>query len=231
MTLRLGVLASGEGTNLEAILAAIATGDLDAEVAVVICNVPDAKVLHRAEAAGVPTVCLDHRAYESREAFDADMVEALIAHRVAWVALAGFMRLVTPKMIEALDGRILNIHPSLLPAFPGLRAPAQAVARGVKVSGCTVHLVDTGTDTGPILAQAVVPVHPDDDDASLGRRIQAQEHRLYPRVLQWIAEGRLVRSDGRAHLRDLPAAGDALTVPALVAAGPQAASTPPEEPR
>lgn len=213
MSLRLGVLASGAGTNLSAIHEAVVAGRLDAVVAVVVCNVPGADVLDRAAAAGLPSVCIDHRDHARREDFDAAVVASLREHRVEWVVLAGFMRLITPTLIDAFEGRVLNIHPSLLPAFPGIRAATQAVDHGVKISGCTVHLVDSGTDTGPILAQAAVPVRPDDDAGRLGRRIQAEEHRLYPQVLQWIAEGRLVRSGGRAYLDGAPMDDDALRVP------------------
>jgi phosphoribosylglycinamide formyltransferase-1 len=136
-------------------------------------------------------VFLDPKAFSARAEYDRALVEALQAHDVAWVCLAGYMRLVTPTFLQAFPGRILNVHPALLPAFPGLHAVRQALAYGVKVTGCTVHLVDEGTDTGPIVAQAVVPVLPGDDEASLSQRIQREEHRLYPEVLQAAAEGRL----------------------------------------
>lgn len=189
--LTLGVLVSGSGTNLAAILRAVAEGTLDAKVAVVLSNKADAKGLERARAAGVPAVHLDHRAYGSREAFDAAIVEVLRAHGVTCVVLAGFMRIVTPVLLSAFPLRVVNIHPSLLPAFPGVAAQAQAVAYGVRVSGCTVHLVDAGTDTGPILAQEAVPVLEGDDAASLAARILEKEHELLPKVLSWIAAGRV----------------------------------------
>ena len=211
--LRLGVLVSGSGTNLQAIAEACAGGRLDAEVGVVISNVPGAGALARARSAGIPAVVVDHRAHPDRDAFEHAVVEVLRAHGVEWVVLAGFMRLFGPVVLAAWPEHIVNIHPSLLPAFPGLHAPRQAVRKGVRVAGCTVHLVDAGTDTGPILAQAVVPVRPDDDADALQARIQTQEHRLYPQVLQWISEGRLRRENGRAWLEGAPLPGGAFVVP------------------
>jgi phosphoribosylglycinamide formyltransferase-1 len=192
----LGVLASGGGTNLQAILDAIAAGSLDARVAVVIANVPGAGALDRARAAGVETLTIDHKAYADRRAFDSAVVEALRARGVQVVVLAGFMRVVTSVLLDAFPWRVVNIHPALLPCFPGIHAQAQALRHGVRVAGCTVHFVDGGTDTGPIIAQAAVPVLEDDDVASLTARILEQEHRLLPSVLQWIAEDR-VRVEGQ----------------------------------
>jgi phosphoribosylglycinamide formyltransferase-1 len=191
MTLRLGVLVSGSGTNLQAILDAVASGHLDAEVRVVISNVASARGLERARRAGVPAVALDHKRYDSREAFDTAVVDILRAHGVDHVVLAGFMRLLTRVLLSAFPLRVINIHPGLLPAFPGVHAQKQALDYGVRVAGCTVHLVDLGTDTGPVLAQAVVPVFDDDDEAALTKRILAKEHELLPAVLQWFAEGRV----------------------------------------
>jgi phosphoribosylglycinamide formyltransferase-1 len=187
----LGVLVSGSGTNLQAILDAIAERRLGARIGVVVSNVATAKALDRARAAGALAVVLDHKAFASREAFDAAVVETLRAHGVGCVVLAGFMRLVTPVLLGAFPNRVVNIHPALLPAFPGVHAQRQALAYGVRVSGCTVHLVDAGMDTGPILAQATVPVLDDDDEDALGRRILDKEHELLPTVLQWIADGRV----------------------------------------
>jgi phosphoribosylglycinamide formyltransferase 1 len=187
----LGVLVSGTGTNLQAILDAIATRTLDARVALVVSNVPGAVALTRAEAAGVKTLALDHTKYPDRRAFDAAVVEALRAHGVELVVLAGFMRLLTDVLLDAYPMRIVNVHPALLPAFPGVHAQKQAFDYGVRVSGCTVHLVDAGTDTGPILAQTAVPVLEGDDEESLRLRILKEEHALLPRVLQWFAEGRV----------------------------------------
>ncbi|HEY2516227.1 MAG TPA: phosphoribosylglycinamide formyltransferase [Polyangiaceae bacterium] len=187
----LGVLVSGSGTNLQAILDAVAAGTLDAKVAVVVSNVAGAKALARAEKSGVPTVLLDHKGFVDRASFDAQLVEELRRRAVDYVVLAGFMRLLTPAFLDAFPMRVLNVHPGLLPAFPGVDAQAQALRYGVRVSGCTVHFVDSGTDTGPIVAQAVVPVLPGDDEDALRARILAEEHRLLPRVLQWCAEGRV----------------------------------------
>ncbi len=187
----LGVLVSGGGTNLQAILDAIDRRQLDARVAVVVSNNPGAGGLARAERAKIRTVVLDHRVYASREAFDHALVDALRAHGVEWVVLAGFMRIVTYVLLSAFPMRVVNIHPALLPSFPGVDAQKQALDHGVRVTGCTVHLVDAGTDTGPILAQRAVPVLEGDDVDSLKARILAAEHELLPEVLQRIAEGRV----------------------------------------
>src|SRR5712664_1501191 len=194
--MRLGVLASGSGSNLQAILDGCANGSIPAQVAVVICNVPGAKALQRAEAARVPTVLLDHKQFGSRDDYDRAVVAELHRHRVELVCLAGFMRLIGPVLLTEFQNKILNIHPSLLPAFPGLHAVRQALAARVRVSGCTVHVVDQGTDSGPILIQAAVPVLDGDTEESLAARILAQEHRIYPRAIQLVAEGR-VAVDGR----------------------------------
>lgn len=212
--IRLGVLASGGGTNLQAILDACGAGGtarrIDAEVAVVVSNVPTAGALDRARRAGVATEVLPSKGVPDREAYDLALVEVLRAHRVELVCLAGYMRLVTPAFLRAFGPtpasrgcpRVLNVHPGLLPSFPGLHAQRQCVDYGARFAGCTVHFVDEGTDTGPVIAQAVVPVLPDDDDAALAARILQQEHRLYPQAIQWLAEGRLsvegrrVRVDG-----------------------------------
>jgi phosphoribosylglycinamide formyltransferase-1 len=187
-----GVLVSGSGTNLQAILDAEREGRLGpARVRIVISNVAGARALERAERAGVPARVLSHKEYASREAYDDALVATLREAHVEIVALAGFMRLVTPRLLDAFPGKVLNIHPSLLPAFPGLHAQRQAVEHGVKVSGCTVHLVDTGLDAGPIVAQTAVPVMDEDDESSLTARILAEEHRLYPAVLRALAEGRV----------------------------------------
>jgi len=194
--MRIGVLASGSGSNLQAILDACASRAIPAQVAVVICNVADAKALQRAEAAGVPAVLLSHQKVASREEYDRQVVTALQKQSVELVCLAGFMRLITPVLLGAFQHRILNIHPSLLPAFPGLHAARQALAAGVRVSGCTVHVVDEGTDTGPIVIQAAVPVLDGDTEETLSARILVQEHRCYPRAIALWAEGR-VRIEGR----------------------------------
>ena len=194
----IGVLASGNGSNLQALIDA----PLPSPIAVVVVNNPDAKAKLRAERVDIPTVVVDHRKFDCRESFDRALVEALRGHGVEWVVLAGFMRIVGAPLLEAFQRRIVNIHPALLPAFPGLHAQAQALAAGVKVSGCTVHLVDAGVDTGPILAQTAVRVLPGDDVAALANRILRQEHRLLPRVVSALVSGSLVEDDDgcRVHL-------------------------------
>jgi phosphoribosylglycinamide formyltransferase-1 len=187
----LGVLVSGSGTNLQAILDAIAARKLDAEVGLVLSNVAGAGALERARGAGVPTAVIEHRGYPDRRAFDAGVVAALRERGVELVVLAGFMRIVTDVLLDAFPMRIVNVHPALLPSFPGVHGPRQAIAYGVRVSGCTVHFVDGGTDTGPIIAQEAVPVLEGDDEDALRLRILAREHELLPRALQWIAEGRV----------------------------------------
>jgi phosphoribosylglycinamide formyltransferase-1 len=193
-----GVLASGSGTNLEALIAAAARGELGpARIAAVGVNVPGCGALERAARNGIATFVLDHKAFASREGFDAALVETLRQHQVELVVLAGFMRLLTPVFLAAFPQRVVNIHPALLPAFPGTHAQKQALDYGVKFSGCTVHFVDSGTDTGPIIAQTVVPVLPQDDEDSLSMRILAEEHRLLPAVVKAVAEGR-VSVEGRS---------------------------------
>jgi phosphoribosylglycinamide formyltransferase-1 len=187
----LGVLVSGSGTNLQAVIDAVASGALRATIGVVISNVASAKALDRARAAGIPAVVIDHKAHANRESFDGAVVAELRSRGVSCVVLAGFMRLITPVLLDAFPHRVVNIHPSLLPAFPGVHSQGQALAYGVRITGCTVHLVDVGMDTGPILAQAAVPVLDGDDEATLRDRILAKEHELLPEVLQWIADGRV----------------------------------------
>lgn len=189
--MNLGVLVSGSGTNLQAILDAVAAGRLRAKIAVVISNVATAKALDRAKGANVPIAVVDHKTFTGREAFDAALVETLRAHQVDCVVLAGFMRLVTPVLLGAFPNRVVNIHPALLPAFPGVHAQRQALEYGARVTGCTVHFVDAGMDTGPIIAQSTVPVLDSDDEATLVARLLEKEHALLPEVLQWIADGRV----------------------------------------
>lgn len=196
MSARIGVLISGSGTNLQAILDVCADPAFPAEVACVLSNRRDARGLDRARAAGVPALWIPHRGKE-RPDFEREVIAALGAHGVEWVALAGFMRLLSPLFVGVFAGRLLNIHPSLLPAFPGLDAQRQAFDAGVRIAGATVHLVDPGTDTGPIIAQGAVPVLPGDDAEALQQRILAVEHRLYPMALRWAAEGRLHLEAGR----------------------------------
>lgn len=203
--LRIGALASGGGTNLQSIIDNCLSGQLDAEIALVISNNPDAGALKRAEAAGVPCVCINHRDFTSREEFDRTVVAALKEAGVGLVVLAGFMRLISEAFLEAFPGRIMNIHPALLPAFPGLHVQRKAIEYGARFSGCTVHFVDGGVDTGPIILQAVVPVLPDDTEQTLAARILVQEHKIYSRAIQLFAEERL-RIEGRLVKIDAPAA-------------------------
>ena len=185
----IGVLISGRGSNLQAIIDAIRSGTLDAHIAVVVSNRADAAGLKRATAAGLETVVVDHRECRSRESFDRALVDVLKARGVRLVCLAGFMRRLGPTFIDAFPNAILNIHPSLLPAFPGLDAQRQALAHGVHVSGATVHLVTTELDAGPIVLQRTVPVQRDDTVESLADRILALEHRLYPEAIRVVLDG------------------------------------------
>lgn len=189
--LRLGVLASGRGSNLQAIINASETGQIDAMVVVVISDVAEAYALERARTHGIDTAVVDPRVYNTHEDFDAAVIDLLRKHEVKLVCLAGFMRLLSPHLIREYRNRIMNIHPALLPAFPGLHAQRRALQYGLKFSGCSVHFVDEGVDTGPIIIQAVVPVLDDDTEEVLSARILAYEHQIYPRAIQLFAEGRL----------------------------------------
>jgi phosphoribosylglycinamide formyltransferase-1 len=212
--LALGVLISGRGTNLRALVDAIAAGRLTARVAVVLSNVADAEGVAWARAQGLAVVVVPHGASASREQFDTRVVEILRRHGVELVVLAGFMRVVTRVLLDAFPARVVNVHPALLPAYPGLHAARQALAHGVRVTGVTVHFVDDQVDHGPILAQAAVPVLPDDTEETLHARIQAQEHRLYPFALQLIAEGRVQLEGGRVRVAGgAPPEGTALLCP------------------
>jgi len=186
--LRLAVLASGKGSNLAAIADAIAQGTLKATIPVVIYNNPKAGVVSKAAHYGIPTVLLNHRDFDSREALDQAIVETVKAHDADWVIMAGWMRRVTAVLINAFPQRILNIHPSLLPSFPGVRAVEQALVAGTRLAGCTVHYVELVVDSGPIIMQAAVPVLPDDTPATLQARIQVQEHRIYPAAIAIAAQ-------------------------------------------
>jgi phosphoribosylglycinamide formyltransferase-1 len=197
---RLAVLISGNGSNLQALLDACAQADYPAEVACVVSNVPTAFGLERARKAGVPAVALDHKVFGSRVDFERALVEELKKAGAEWVCLAGFMRLLSTDFLSRYPARVLNIHPALLPAFPGLYAQRQALARGVKITGCTVHFVDAGTDTGPIIAQAAVPVLPGDDEASLSARILVEEHRLYPLAVRLAVTGKVTFEGARTRV-------------------------------
>jgi len=210
--MKLGVLASGGGTNLQALLDAAAADQLGpARIAVVGANVPGCGALGRAERAGVPTFTVDHRRFASRDEFDEALVAELRGRAVEAVVLAGFMRLLTPTFLRAFPQRVINIHPALLPAFPGVHAQKQAADYGVKLTGCTVHFVDEGTDTGPIIAQAAVPIRDDDDDEAVRLHILAEEHRLLPAAVRALAEGRISISGRRVRVAGAPRAADRLS--------------------
>lgn len=185
--LRLGVLASGNGSNLEAIAQAISHQQIPAQIQVLIYNNPNALAAQRADRLAIPKVLLDHRDFTTRESLDAAIVATLHQHQVEWVIMAGWMRIVTSVLINAFPNQILNIHPSLLPSFPGIRAVEQALAAGVKIAGCTVHRVITAVDSGSIVIQAAVPVLPHDTPETLSQRIQVQEHIIFPRAIALIA--------------------------------------------
>jgi phosphoribosylglycinamide formyltransferase-1 len=186
---RLAVLISGRGSNLQSIIEAIAGGALDAAIAVVVSNRADAAGLHRAREAGIEAIHLDPRVYPNRQAYDSAVAALLVSRNVALVCLAGFMRLVGRELLDAFPGRVLNIHPSLLPAFPGLDAQRQALEHGVRVSGATVHVVTTELDAGPIILQSPVPVLDDDTVDSLSARILVEEHKIYPEAIRLVLEG------------------------------------------
>lgn len=186
--IKLGILASGNGSNFEAVAQAIKSGQLNAQIQVLIYNNPGAKAAVRAANWGVEAALLNHRDYKNREKFDGQLVQTLRQYDVEWVILAGWMRLLTPVLIDAFADRIINIHPSLLPSFKGIHAVEQALAAGVKITGCTVHLVCLEVDSGPILMQAAVPVLPDDTAETLHGRIQLQEHRILPQAIALAAQ-------------------------------------------
>ena len=187
-----GVLASGRGTDFQSLVDAHKRGDLNADLAVLICNVPGAPVLDRAKRAGVPSIVIDHRPFgKEREAFEREVVKVLRERRVDLVVCAGFMRLVSAYFVRQFPQRIINIHPSLLPAFPGAHAQRDALAAGVKVTGCTIHFVDTSIDGGPIILQKAVPIREDDTEETLAARILEQEHIFLPLAVRLFAENRL----------------------------------------
>jgi phosphoribosylglycinamide formyltransferase 1 len=196
---RLGVLISGRGSNLQALIDAVADGTLDAQIGVVISNKANVAGLDRARTTGIDTLVLDHRAFASRDEYDAEMARQLLARGVSLVCLAGFMRLIGTPLLEAFPNAILNVHPSLLPAFPGVDAQRQAFEHGVKVSGATVHLVTGELDGGPIVLQSAVPVRDDDTVELLSARILIEEHRIYPEAVRFILDGRW-RVEGRRFL-------------------------------
>jgi len=213
---RVGVLISGGGTNLQALINA-ATPDFPAEIVLVISNRPDVRGLQRATAAGIATLVINHRDFDDRTSFDAALNEALQSAGCQIVCLAGFMRILTPGFIDGWAGRMLNIHPSLLPSFPGLHTHQRALDASARIAGCTTHLVTSELDCGPILAQAVVPILADDTADTLAARVLKQEHRIYPQTLRLLAEGRIHIVDGSAVIDDqAPPDGVILVNPATV---------------
>lgn len=187
----IGVLVSGSGSNLQSIIDQSERGRLDADIKLVVSNIPDAFALERCSKHGLPTRVIRHQDFPRREDFDRSMVDALKSSEVELVVLAGFMRVLTQEFLRAFPLKVMNIHPALLPAFPGLHVQRQALDYGVKFSGCTVHFVEEGVDTGPIIIQAVVPVLDDDTVDTLSARILREEHRIYPQAIQLYAEGKL----------------------------------------
>lgn len=188
---KIGILVSGRGTNLQAIIDAIENGELKASIALVLSNKKEVPALERAQKKGIETAYLDPKAFANKKEFDQALACELENRQVDLVCLAGYMRILGPEFIKKFDGKIINIHPSLLPAFPGLDVQQKAIDYGVKFSGCTVHFVNEEVDGGPIILQAVVPVHESDDAETLAKRILIQEHLIYPRAIQMIAENRL----------------------------------------
>ena len=210
---RLVILISGRGSNMRSLIEARLAG---AQIVAVISNRPQAAGLAYASSQGIPTAVVDHQAYAGREAFDAELTRCIESFNPDLLVLAGFMRILGEPFVQRYEGRLLNIHPSLLPAFPGLDTHARAIAAGVRLHGATVHFVTPQLDQGPIVIQAAVPVMPDDDAQQLAARVLAQEHRIYPRAVQWFCDGRLRIQDGRveiAALNDGCAADAALLVP------------------
>jgi len=204
MPLRIAILASGNGSNVQRLFDLRDAGALDIDPVLLICNRPGARVLERAEQANVPSLMLDHTREPDRELYDRSLVASLNEAKAELVVMAGYMRLVTPFFLNSFPGQVINIHPTLLPSFPGIHGAAKALEYGVRLAGCTVHFVSEIMDHGPIVIQAAVPVNPDDDREVLQARIHALEHRIYPQAVQWFAEKR-VRIEGR-HVRILPAA-------------------------
>jgi phosphoribosylglycinamide formyltransferase-1 len=197
---RLAVLVSGNGTNLQAVIDRIEACEINARIVCVVSNRQDAFALKRAEQHGIPAVIHELGAYASRREYDGALVEILLDHGVQLILLAGFMRILTDVMVDAYPHAILNIHPALLPAFPGLHAQQQALEYGVRFTGCTVHFVDRGTDTGPIILQSVVPIHEDDTEETLAVRIRQEEHRIYPEAVRLFCAGKISMNGRRVRI-------------------------------
>jgi len=199
--LKIAVFASGSGSNFQAVAEAIRDGGIPATIELVVCDKPSAYVLERARSFGIDTFAFSPKNYPSRAAYEAEIVAELQARGIGLIVMAGYMRLVTQTLVEPYYGRMINIHPALLPAFPGIDGIGQALEYGVKLTGATVHFVDGGTDTGPIIAQKAVEVLPDDTAETLGNRIRQVEHELLPQVVRWIAEGRVILNDRKVSIR------------------------------
>ncbi len=204
----LGVLVSGSGSNLQAIIDNIETGRLDARIQIVISNLPGVFALERAKKHGIPSRVISHKEFKGRDDFEQKLVEVLKEHQVELVILAGFMRIVTKRLLDAFPMRVMNIHPALLPSFPGTHVWQKEIDYGVKFAGCTVHFVDEGEDTGPIIIQAAVPVFDDDTADTLHARILAQEHKVYSQAIQMYAEGRLEIQGRRVIAKGMPKMAD-----------------------
>lgn len=200
--LNLGVLVSGSGSNLQAIIDNIESGKLDAVVRVVISNVPGVMALDRAKNHNIPAVVIDHKDFGTKDEFDRETIDVLKSYSVDLVIMAGFMKILTPVFLKAFSGKIMNIHPALLPSFPGLHVQQKAFDYGVKFSGCTVHFADEGVDTGPIIIQAVVPVYDNDTADKLQQRILKEEHRIYSQAIQFYAEGKLEFEGRKVRIKD-----------------------------
>jgi phosphoribosylglycinamide formyltransferase 1 len=213
---RIGVLVSGSGSNLQSIMDACEDKDIDAQVSIVISNLPGVYALERAQVKGIPTKVVSHTEHTNRENFDEELVKILKAYKVDLVVLAGFMRVLTPAFLRQFPGMVMNIHPALLPSFPGLGVRQKAIDYGVRFSGCTVHFVDEGVDTGPIIIQAVVPVYPQDTENLLKERILRLEHKIYPKAIGLFAQGRLSIKGRKVFIKDLEKDEDACLVNPLL---------------
>ncbi|NPA52213.1 MAG: phosphoribosylglycinamide formyltransferase [Aquificae bacterium] len=212
--MNIGILISGRGSNLEAILKAKNAGKIKSNIRVVLSNNPNAQGLKIAKNYGIKTFYIDPNSFESRESFDQKLIEILQNHSIDLVVLAGYMRILSDRFIEEFEGKLINIHPSLLPAFQGLKPQKRALEYGAKYSGCTVHFVTKELDSGPIIIQAVVPILPDDTEETLSKKILKYEHRIYPQVIKWIEDGR-IKQNGRKVIVKNARYGTLPTNPAL----------------
>jgi phosphoribosylglycinamide formyltransferase-1 len=210
---RIVILISGRGSNMEALIAARDSGRLPVDIAAVISNRPDARGLETAAAAGIATRALDHKAFAGRETFDAALADCIDGFAPDLVVLAGFMRILSEGFVRHYEGRLINIHPSLLPSFPGLHTHRRALEEGVRIHGCTVHFVTPALDHGPVIVQAAVPVLDGDSETTLAARVLVQEHIVYPQAVRWFAEGRLSLVDGRVRVAGCASDGAVLIAP------------------